>query len=140
MAQISLPDTAVIDLSVIQTIVNAINRLDDMVSQISSSYSVATSDINPETASEFASVFNLTTHEIQFGREIVNSTGGTITFNRPFATGTKPIFVATVREDNDTLEISNYTYQLTNENAEVVVNGATTNVYLHWVAIGTRQA
>ena len=44
MAQISLPDTAVIDLSVIQTIVNAINRLDDAVSNISAAYSVAASD------------------------------------------------------------------------------------------------
>ena len=132
MAQISLPDTAVIDLSVIQTIVNAINRLDDAVSNISAAYSVAASDTDPDApSSQFSSVFNLATHQIQFGRKEVSSTGGTIVFNTPFAVN--------VREDQD-LTISNYTYALTNEGATVKVKGASSNVYIHWIAIGTRQA
>ena len=140
MAQISLPDTAVIDLSVIQTIVNAINRLDDAVSNISAAYSVAASDTDPDApSSQFSSIFNLATHQIQFGRKEVSSTGGTIVFNTPFAVGTKPVFVANVREDQD-LTISNYTYALTNEGATVKVKGASSNVYIHWIAIGTRQA
>lgn len=139
MAQISLPDTAVIDLSVVQTIVNAINRLDDAVSQLSSTI-IPGYDDTDDTSSEFSSIFNLTIHQIQFGREQVASTGGDITFSQPFATGTKPIFVATVREDTTGLTISHYTYALTNTGATLRVTGATNDVYIHWIAIGTRQA
>lgn len=137
--QISLPSTAVVDISVLQTIVNAINRLDDAVSQLTDPYGyVAVSDSNA-TASEFSSVFNSTTHQIQFGRKVVDGSGTStdIEFKNSFADGTKPIFVATVREDS-TENIMVHTKTLTNSKANVYVSGAATTVYVHWIAIGTR--
>lgn len=151
MAQISLPDTAVVDLTVLQTIVNAINRHDSVLTQIASSYGSVpkTANVNEDTGGAFNSVFNLTSHEIEFGKEDVPSasviTDGsnaaasgkqiTISFERAFAVA--PIVLATVRADYDYfVEVQS----TTTTNFKVSVRGTTahTGAWVNWIAIGSK--
>lgn len=142
MAQISLPDTAVIDLATVQTIVNALNRHDEVLSQLVSAYATPPKTDTNDTATTFNTIFNGTTHQIQFGRIKLNQTETStppkfeVSFETPFSgvptvvasarytsSDTTPIFasLATVNDSGFTGWVS--------ENHTVVVS---------WIAIGTR--
>ena len=154
MSHISLPDTAVVDISVLQTIVNAINRLDEQVSILTESYlDVAYSDTDTSTTA-WNSGFNPTVHQIQFGKVkvtddvFVEETSGGSTFytatkenipyNMPFAEGTKPVITFGISHgDSNEMSVSLI------ENANNVFTAkiratAPGNPWIHWIAIGTR--
>lgn len=154
MAQISLPDTAVIDISVLQTIVNAINRLDEQVSEVIETYAdVAYSDTDVSTIA-WNAAFNPTVHQIQFGKvkltedTFVSETSGGATFytatkadipyHMPFAEGTKPVITFGISHgDNNEMSAS----LIENANNDFTVKVRATqpgNPWVHWIAIGTR--
>lgn len=154
MGHISLPDTAVIDLSVVQTIVNAINRLDTQVSELVETYvDVAYSDTDVSPTA-WNSGFNPTVHQIQFGKIkvtedlFVSETSGGSTFytatkpdimyQMPFAEGTKPVITFGISHgDNNEMSVS----LIENANNKFTAKIRATeagNPWIHWIAIGTR--
>lgn len=157
MAQISLPDTAVIDISVLQTIVNAINRLDEQVSEVIETYvDVAYSDTDVSTTA-WNSAFNPTVHQIQFGKVkltedtfVSEGTAGAgdgvfytatkidIPYNMPFAEGTKPVITFGISH-GDANEMSASLIENANNKFTVKVRATQPgNPWVHWIAIGTR--
>lgn len=157
MGHISLPDTAVIDISVIQTIVNAINRLDTQVSELVETYvDVAYSDTDTQP-NAWNSGFNPTVHQIQFGKIKVTSdlfvaegTAGSgdgvfytatkpdIMYQMPFAEGTKPTVTFGISH-GDTNEMSVSLIENANNKFTAKVRAtAAGNPWIHWIAIGTR--
>lgn len=156
MGSISLPDTAVIDISVLQTMVNAINRLDSQVSELFETFvDIAYSDNDPSTTA-WNSGYNPTVHQIQFGSTKIDSalfesetSGGAtfytatkedLPFNVAFADGTKPVITLGVHCANTTNEMSANIVSFTNTAFTVKVKATTggNNAYLKWVAVGTR--
>lgn len=156
MGQISLPDTAVIDISVIQTMVNAINRLDSQVSELFETFVDIGYEDSDDGATDLKSGYNPTVHQIQFGKVKVESTefisktaGGAtyyvavknnIPYNIPFKTDTKPVIVFSASHviDDDEMSVS----LVLNSNSQFTARIKATedsDMWIHWIAIGTRS-
>ena len=140
MAIISLPTTSVIDISALQTIVNAINRHDEIITQLSSL--TVTSNSVDTLADGGTATYNPLTHVIKSGKKL--ATASTNNFSVQFE-GTpafegKPVITTGIIDSTGSSATTIVVHDVNSAGFKFDVVGGTGSFYVHWMAFGDRSS
>lgn len=145
---INFDSNSVIDMSVMQEIANAVNKHDDLLVSYTNSLSSAVAEI--EDIGSIRKIVDFSVNMILYGQEKIEIQGGVsvdgsrISFTTNFASGTKPIVIASVGHGTKGIQYYLSTYSVDNEGFSIKAVRTETgdefegSLFINWIAIGNK--